>query len=99
MRISRSQEQWQTIIEDQQSSGLTIIDYCQQQQLSTSSFYAVRKKISLSSGNFVRAKITQQVELIEEQTFITVTAGKVNISFPASISVTYLSLLLRELIV
>jgi outer membrane phospholipase A len=30
MRISRSQEQWQTIIEDQQSSGLTIIDYCQQ---------------------------------------------------------------------
>ena len=84
MRISRSQEQWQTIIEDQQISGLTIIDYCQQQQLSTSSFYAVRKKISLSSGNFVRAKIIQQVELIEEQTFITVTLGKVNVSLPAS---------------
>jgi len=98
MRISRSQEQWQTIIEDQQSSGLTIIDYCQQQQLSTSSFYAVRKKISLSSSNFVRAKITQQVELIEEQTFITVTVGKVNVSLPASTSGTYLSLLLRELI-
>ncbi|GAW97893.1 hypothetical protein MTCD1_03542 [Colwellia marinimaniae] len=30
MRISRSQEQWQTIIEDQQTSGLAIIDYCQQ---------------------------------------------------------------------
>ena len=98
MRISRSQEQWQTIIEDQQTSGLTIIDYCQQQQLSTSSFYAVRKKNSFSSGNFVRAKITQQVELIEEQTFITVTVGKVNVSLPASTSVTYLSLLLRELI-
>ncbi len=97
MGISRSQEQWQTIIEDQQTSGLTILDYCQQ-QLSTSSFYAVRKKISLSSGNFVRAKITQQVELIEEQTFITVTVGKANISLPASTSVTYLSLLLRELI-
>ncbi|ALO34879.1 hypothetical protein CMT41_09230 [Colwellia sp. MT41] len=99
MRISRSQEQWQTIIEDQQTSGLTIIDYCQQQQLSTSSFYALRKKLSLSSGNFVRAKITQQVELIEEQTFITVTVGKANISLPASTSVTYLSQLLRELIV
>ena len=98
MRISRSQEQWQTIIEDQQISGLTIIDYCQQQQLSTSSFYAVRKKIILSSGNFVRAKITQQVGLIEEQTFITVTVGKANISLPASTSVTYLNLLLRELI-
>ena len=98
MRISRSQGQWQTIIEDQQTSGLTIIDYCQQQQLSTSSFYAVRKKISLSSGNFVRAKISQQVELIEEQIFITVTVGKVNVSLPTSTSVTYLSLLLRELI-
>jgi hypothetical protein len=98
MRIFRNQDQWQTIIEDQQTSGLTILDYCQQQQLSTSSFYAVRKKISLSSGNFVRAKITQQVELIEEQTFITVSVGKANVSLPASTSVTYLSLLLRELI-
>ena len=98
MRISRSQEQWQIIIEDQQSSGLTILDYCQQQQLSTSSFYAVRKKISVSSGNFVRAKITQQVEFIEEQTFITVTLGKANVSLPASTSVTYLSQLLHELI-
>ncbi len=98
MRISRSQEQWQTIFEDQQTSGLTILDYCQQKQLSTSSFYALRKKLSLSSGNFVRAKITQQVELIEEQNVITVTVGKVNVSLPASTSVTYLSLLLRELI-
>ncbi len=98
MRISRSQEQWQSIIEDQQTSGLTILDYCQQQQLSTSSFYAFRKKISLSSGNFVRAKVTQQVEIIEEKNFITVTVGKANVSLPASTSVTYLSLLLREII-
>ena len=98
MGITRSQEQWQTIIEDQQTSGLTIIDYCQQQQLTISSFYTVRKKLSLSSGNFVRAKITQQVEVIAEQTFITVSVGKANVSLPASTSVTYLSLLLRELI-
>lgn len=88
----------QTIIEDQQTSGLTIIDYCHQQQLSTLRFYALRNKISLSSGNFVRAKITQQVELVEEQAVITVTVGKANISLPASTSVTYLSQLLRELI-
>ena len=62
MRIMRSQEQWKTIIDDQQTSGLTIIDYCQQEQISTSNFYAVKKKLGLSSGNFVRAKISQQVE-------------------------------------
>jgi len=56
MIITRSQEKWQTII-----------DYCQQQQLSTSSFYAVKKKLSLTSDTAVRAKITQQVEILEAQ--------------------------------
>jgi len=98
MRITRSQEQWQTIIEDQQISGLTILDYCQQQQLPTSSFYAVRKKLSLSSGNFVRAKITQQVELIEAQESITLTIGKANVSLPSTTSATYLSQLVRALV-
>lgn len=97
MRITRSQEQWQTIIDDQQTSGLTIIDYCQQQQLSTSSFYAIKKKLGLTSANFVRAKISQQVELIEQQASITLTVGKANVSFPTTISATYLSQLLREL--
>ena len=43
MRIFRNQEQWQVIIEKQQTSGLTIIDYCREHQLSTSSFYVFRK--------------------------------------------------------
>jgi putative transposase len=99
MRITRSQEQWQTLIDDQQTSGLTIIDYYQQQQqLSTSSFYAIKKKLSLSSGNFVRAKITQQVEILEAQGSITLTIGKANVSLPSTTSATYLSQLLRALV-
>ena len=98
MRITRSQEQWQTLIDDQQTSGLTIIDYCQQQQLSTSSFYAIKKKLGMTSGNFARAKITQQVELIEEKALITLNIGKVNISLPSTTSPTYLSQLLRALV-
>jgi len=98
MRITRSQEQWQTIIDDQQTSGLTIIDYCQQQQLSTSSFYAIKKKLGLTSGNFVRAKITQQVEILEEQDLIMVTIGKANVSLPSTTSAIYLSQLVRALV-
>lgn len=97
MRVTRSQQQWQTIIENQQASGLTIIDYCQQHQLSTTSFYAVRKKFGLSSSHFVRAKITQQVEIIKEQSSITLTIGQANVTFPATTSATYLSQLLSEL--
>jgi putative transposase len=73
MIITRSQEQWQTLIDDQQTSGLTIIDYYQQQQLSTSNFYAVKKKLGLTPGNSVRAKITQQVKIIGAQDLIMVT--------------------------
>ena len=98
MRITRSQKQWQIIIDDQQTSGLTIIEYCQQQQLSTSSFYAIKKKLGLTSGNFVRAKITQQVEIIEAQDSITLTIGKANVSLPSTTSATYLSQLLRALV-
>ena len=98
MRISRSQAQWQTIIKNHKSSGLTVIEYCQQQQLSTSSFYAVKKKLSLSSSNFVRAKITQQVELVEDKKSITVTIGKAIVSLPNTTPASYLSQLLRELV-
>jgi putative transposase len=97
MRISRSQTQWQAIIKDHKSSGLTVIDYSVQQQLSTSRFYAVKKKLGLSSSNFVRAKITQQVDFVEDKTLTTVAMGKVNISLPKTTSADYLSQLLREL--
>ena len=98
MKITRSHEQWRTILNEQQASGLTIIDYCQQQQLSTSSFYAVKKKLGLTSGSFVRAKITQQVKFIEAQDSITLTIGKANVSLPSTTSATYLSQLLRALV-
>jgi hypothetical protein len=97
MRIFRSQTQWQTIIKDHQSSGLTVIEYCQQLQLSTSNFNAIKKKMGISPGNFVRAKITQQVEFVEDKPLITVTIGKASVSLPSTTSATYLSQLLREL--
>ncbi len=93
----RSQPQWQVIIEDQQASGLSINDYCQLHQLSTTSFYACRKKLSLSSSPFIRAKITQQVELIQDTSVITLTIGQANVALPSTTSASYLSQLLIEL--
>lgn len=94
----RSQEQWRTIIEAQQASGLTIVEYCQQNELSTTSFYAVRKKLGLSSTNFVKARVTQQFEMICEQGGIFITVGKAKVSLPATTSASYLANLLNELI-
>ena len=98
MKITRNETQWQTLIQNQQTSGLTISDYCQQHQLPSSSFYAIKKKLGLTSNSFVRAKVTQQIEFIEEQQQpITLSVGKANVSFPATTPATYLAQILREL--
>ena len=92
----RSKKQWQDTIQEQQHSGLAVVDYCKQQKISTSAFYSAKKKLSLPSNYFVRAKITKEVEVIEKRPFITMTVGKVNVSLPSSTSATYLAQLLRE---
>ncbi|CAG19731.1 IS66 family insertion sequence element accessory protein TnpA [Photobacterium profundum] len=97
MKITRNETQWQTLIQNQQTSGLTISNYCQQHQLPTSSFYAFKKKLGLTSNSFVRAKVIQQIEFLEEQPSITLTVGKANVSLPATTSATYLAQILREL--
>jgi putative transposase len=60
MRITRSKKQWKPLLEAQQTSGLTIIDYCREHQLSTSNFY-VFKKIAFISSRFVHAKVIRKV--------------------------------------
>jgi transposase-like protein len=96
MRKTRSLEQWRNIIEEQQSSDLTITEYCQQNALSKTTFYAARSKLNESSGSFVRAKVTKHVDVTEQQQSITLAVGKVNVSLPPTTPVTYLSQLLRE---
>ncbi len=97
MKIMRNQTQWQTLIQNQQTSGLTISDYCQQHHLPMSSFYAFKKKLGLTSNSFVRAKVIQQIEFLEDQPSITLTVGKANVSLPATTPATYLAQILCEL--
>jgi arylsulfatase A-like enzyme len=64
MRIFRNQAQWQTLIEDQQTSDLTITDYCHLHQLATSGFYAARNKMANIPSAFVRTKVTKEIEVL-----------------------------------
>jgi len=98
MKISRSHEQWRTLITEQQASGLTIIDYCRKHQLATSSFYVFRKKLGINSSSFVRTQVTQQVELVTQQSLIELTLGKATLKLPSNTSATYLGQVLRALV-
>ena len=44
MKKYRSSNEWLAIFEPQKQSGLKIIDYCQQNAISTTSFYATRAR-------------------------------------------------------
>lgn len=71
MRKTRSLDLWRSIIEEQQSSDLTIAGYCQQNTLSKTTFYAARNKLKAFPDNFVRANITQQSDVISNCKCIT----------------------------
>ncbi|MBH0025890.1 IS66 family insertion sequence element accessory protein TnpB [Pseudoalteromonas sp. SWN29] len=96
MRKTRSLEQWRNIIEEQQASDLTITDYCNQNALSKTTFYAARSKLNASSGSFVRAKVTKPIAPAEQQQPIMLAICSVKISLPPTTPATYLSQLLRE---
>jgi hypothetical protein len=98
MRITRSQVQWQKIIEKQQISGLTIADYCRQHQISTTTFYACRKKFGASQSTFVKATITQQVEVLSSPEPISFNIGNATLMLPSTTSASYVAQLLREFI-
>jgi putative transposase len=97
MGIIRSKSQWQCIFEDQKASGLTIIGYCREHQLSTATFYTSRKKLSSTPNHFVRAKITQQVELIAYPPVIELSIGQTKVTLPSTTTASYLGQVLREL--
>ena len=96
MTKPKSQQQWQQIFTEQAASGLSIVDYCRQQQLSTSNFYKCRKQLTASEQPFIQAKITQQAEPQSPPSEITITVGKATVSVPGTTSAAYLGQLLRE---
>jgi putative transposase len=98
MGIMRSQEQWQNIFKEQEMSGLTIVGYCHQHQISTATFYACRKKLGMSQSAFIQAKITQQVEVFSSPEPICLNIGNASLTLPSTTPVPYLAQLLREFI-
>ncbi len=97
MRITRSSQiQWQNIIEEQAISGLTIADYCRQHQLSITTFNTCRKKFGASQSAFVKATITQQVEVLSHSEPITLTIGSATLTLSNTTPASYVAQLLRE---
>lgn len=79
MRTFRNKQQWQELVYARQQSDLNISAYCLKHKLSTSSFYAHKKRLTLTEGAFVCGQISQhkgtehqvtQLELVQPQAAI-----------------------------
>lgn len=68
MRKRRSKNEWLAIIEEQQQSGLSIVRFCQQYSLSTTTFYSARARIlgkAPCQSTFLKATVTKETERAE----------------------------------
>ena len=62
MKYQQKIKHWQSLFTQQQNSGLSISDFCKQQQFATSTFYAWKKRIAKIDGN--KPPATQKQQLI-----------------------------------
>ena len=106
MKTFRNKQQWQELVLAQQQSGLNISAYCRKHKLSTSSFYAHKKRLESTEGAFVCAQISQhkviehqvtQLELAPPNVAITLELAHAKLHLPHSVSPSFLAQLLREL--
>ena len=76
----RTLEQWQTHIDQQAQSGLSIQAYCKEKGLTASNFYTWRKKLSSSPENINRADQTAWVSLASTSADFSSTPSSTDIS-------------------
>ena len=104
--MKRTPEQWVTTLEQQQSSSLTIQEFCQQEKISTSGFYKHKKSMTNNSRFSLVTNapaIKKSASAIEESISgsnpqrISLTTSAGHLSLPESISPEFLIQLVRGL--
>ena len=95
-----TQQKWSAIIAEQQASRLTVVKFCQQAQIATSTFYQRRRelaKVAEPAATFIRAKVTESVTVEKKVTPepMLLTAGQVSLTLFAHTSADYLAKLIK----
>ncbi len=95
-------QEWQTLIEQSESSSLSTLAFCKLNELNPSTFYAKRqqlKKADVSQG-FVRAEVVEKTTKYQAQIAtanMTLLINDVELSIPQGTPATYLAELIGAL--
>jgi len=100
--MKRTKQQWLELIQAQQTSDLSIIDFCREQDLPLNNFYARRSdwlksnrtETNISSSAFSKVTVTETAK--SSTTAITLNIGKATLSVPSSTDVTWLAKLIGQ---
>ena len=99
--MRKTQEEWQSILQQQKQSSLSIKAYCQQQNINPSTFYK-HKQLSAQSKKFIKAQVVHRTSttsasklMIGGEITLETTAGK--LTFPETIALTLIVKLVRGL--
>lgn len=79
----RTLDDWTTLIEQQQASGLTIVDFCKQNKLPTSNFYKYRAKLQKTETAPKLVKVNSKL-ITPVNAQITLTHGKTQLILPSN---------------
>ena len=95
-----TQKKWQAIVKQQTQSALTIKQFCTQLNISQSVFYQRKRELSALTQpepSFIKASLTQTVEVATQAAPIHLTVDKAELVFPSQTSASYLAALINEL--
>ncbi|WP_210447163.1 IS66 family insertion sequence element accessory protein TnpA [Vibrio crassostreae] len=95
-------QEWQTLIEQSESSSLSTLAFCKLKEINPSTFYAKRQqlnKIEVSQG-FVKAEVIEKTTKYQAQVAtanMTLLVNDVELSIPQGTPATYLAELIGAL--
>lgn len=98
----RTNQEWQTLIEQSESSPLSTLAFCKLKEINPSTFYAKRQqlnKIEVSQG-FVKAEVVEKTTKYQAQIAtanMTLLFNDVELSIPQGTPATYLAELIGAL--
>lgn len=98
----RTNQEWQTLIEQSESSSLSTLAFCKLKEINPSTFYAKRQqlnKIEISQG-FVKAEVIEKTTKYQAQVAtanMTLLVNDVELSIPQGTPATYLAELIGAL--
>ena len=95
-----TQKKWLAIVKQQKQSTLTIEQFCTQLKISPSTFYQRKRELTILTQpdtSFIKASITQTVEVKASVPPIQLNLGDVNLILSSQTSPQYLAALINGL--